>query len=264
MESTQKRLEQIKSEGYQIDFSYTFNDAFDIYKRIALMAGLAFIVFAIVLAFLAGGIAMMLGIISGATQYFTPIDLASLSGVGLIVYIISAVILSGLISPFLAGIMKMSFNADRHEVVSFSDAFSCYRPPYFAPLFVQSILISLVSVGLSTAIQTFLPGFEWLGNVVSLTISFITMMTVPLIVFGNLQPVQAIQGSVAVVAKNPLTLLGLMVTAVILSFMGLIGLCIGVFFTFPFLYIMYYACYKHSVGITIHDEIEDIGEPDRF
>ncbi|MBD3581214.1 DUF2189 domain-containing protein [Flavobacterium selenitireducens] len=264
MERTQRRLEEIKTEGYRIDFSDAFNDAFEIYKRVALMAGLAFIVCIITIALLAGGIASVFAITSGTANYFSPEDIAALSGVNLIIYILSTVVLSGFVSPFLGGLMVMARNVDAGEDASFSDAFSCFRQPYFVPLFVQSVLISAVSVGVSQIIQTYAPGIGFLGTLFSLFVSFITMMTVPLVVFGNMPPVEAIQGSVVVVMKSPGTLLGLVICAGLLSLVGLIAFCIGIFFTVPFLYVMYYVIYKHSVGITVHDEIEDIGESDTF
>jgi len=264
MEHTQARLEEIRSQGYEIDFSYTFNDAFEIYKRIALMAGLALIVSGIVLAFIAAGIATAFGLASGAAEYFTPLQLENLTGVNLIIYITSSVVLGGFMSPFLAGLMMMARNADTSGEVSFGDAFSCYKQPYFLPLFIQSILISSVSVGISTVISTYLPALAFLGTLFSLFVSFMTLMTVPLILFGNLQPVEAIKGSFVVVTKKPLALFGLMFVALILASMGIIVFCIGIFFTIPFVYVMYYSIYKHSVGISVHDEIEDIGEYDRF
>lgn len=264
MESTQRRLEEIKSQGYHIDFSDAFNDAFEIYKRVALMGGLAFLVFVIMIAFLVGGIASVFGVMSGAANYFSPNDIATLSGVNLIIYILSTVVLSGFVSPFVGGLMQMARNVDAGDDASFQDAFSCFRQPYFVPLFVQSVLVSAVSIGVSQVIQTYAPGIGFIGTLFSLFVSFVTMMTVPLVVFGNMPPVEAIQGSVVVVMKSPGTLLGLAICAALLSFVGVIGICIGVFFTLPFLYVMYYVIYKHSVGISVHDEIEDIGESDTF
>jgi len=264
MDSTQKRLAEIKDEGYNLDFSDVFNDAFEIYKRVALMGGLSFIVFCIMIAFLVGGIASVFAITAGAANYFSPEDIAALSGVNLIIYILATVVLSGFVSPFVGGLMLMSQKVDAGEDASFSVAFSCFRQPYFVPLFVQSILISTVSVGVSQVIQTFVPDLGLLGTLFSLIVSFLTMMTVPLIIFGKLAPVEAIQNSIVVVTKNPWTLLGLAICAALLSFVGIIAFCIGVFFTLPFMYVMYYVIYKHAVGITVHDEIEDIGESDVF
>ena len=56
MKTTKEKIEEIKTNGYQIDFGNVFNHAFENYKKIALYAGLMIFVFAILLGFLAAGI----------------------------------------------------------------------------------------------------------------------------------------------------------------------------------------------------------------
>ena len=58
MESTKKRIEEIKNNGYELDFSDVFNHAFENYKKIALYAGLALFVFLVLMGIIVAGIAV--------------------------------------------------------------------------------------------------------------------------------------------------------------------------------------------------------------
>jgi hypothetical protein len=50
--------------------------------------------------------------------------------------------------------------------------------------------------------------------------------------------------------------LGLLIVSGIASLVGFIGCCIGIFFTIPFMYSMYYAIYTSIVGIDSENELE--------
>jgi uncharacterized membrane protein len=92
-----------------------------------------------------------------------------------------------------------------------------------------------------------------------MAVSFLTILTLPLIIFGNLKAIDAIQSSFTIVLKQPVTLILLVLVAYIGSFVGLIGCCIGIFFTIPFIYSTQYAVYCAIVGIDSKTELEEIG-----
>jgi uncharacterized membrane protein len=71
-----------------------------------------------------------------------------------------------------------------------------------------------------------------------------------------LKAVEAIETSILLVSKQPLMLLGLIVIASIGVMVGLIGCCIGLFFTLPFMYSLYYAIYSEIVGFENESETE--------
>ena len=68
----------------------------------------------------------------------------------------------------------------------------------------------------------------------------------------------AIKYSFLLVSKQPLILLGLTIVAGIGSALGIFGLCIGIFFTLPFMYSMNYVIYKSIVGFDETSEIDEI------
>jgi uncharacterized membrane protein len=171
--------------------------------------------------------------------------------------LIVAVFFSALLSPFNAGLLKMAYSAEKDEEFHVSTFFEYFKAPYFKELFTATILISLVSSGLSILLE--LANIQILGLLTSMAVSFLTVLTLPLIIFGELKAIDAIQSSFTIVMKQPVTLILLIVVAYIGSFVGLIGCCIGMFFTVPFIYSTQYTIYCAIVGIDSKTELEEIG-----
>ena len=258
MESTKKRIEEIKNNGYELDFSDVFNHAFENYKKIALYAGLALFVFLVLMGIIVAGIAVsVMGMAVLNEKFIENLKLENLSGVYIILYLIVAVFFSALLSPFNAGLLKMAYSAEKDEEFHVSTFFEYFKAPYFKELFTATILISLVSSGLSILLE--LANIQILGLLTSMAVSFLTVLTLPLIIFGDLKAIDAIQSSFTIVMKQPVTLILLIVVAYIGSFVGLIGCCIGMFFTVPFIYSTQYTIYCAIVGIDSKTELEEIG-----
>lgn len=258
MKSTKKRIEEIKNNGYELDFSDVFNHAFENYKKIALYAGLALFVFLVLMGIIVAGIAVsVMGMAVLNEKFIENLKLENLSGVYIILYLIVAVFFSALLSPFNAGLLKMAYSAEKDEEFHVSTFFEYFKAPYFKELFTATILISLVSSGLSILLE--LANIQILGLLTSMAVSFLTVLTLPLIIFGELKAIDAIQSSFTIVMKQPVTLILLVVVAYIGSFVGLIGCCIGMFFTVPFIYSTQYTIYCAIVGIDSKTELEEIG-----
>jgi hypothetical protein len=260
MEPVKERIEAIRINGYELDFGTVFEHAFENYKKLALYAGLMLLVFFVVLSIL-----FMIGMISyigvenmedfskKMTQFSElkekPLD---------IVLQINAVmiLLSGLLNPFMAGFFKMADCAEKGEEFHVSTMFTYYKSPYFANIFVSIFIITLVNTGLSILLE--LAGLTIIGTLISLTLSFVTFLVVPLIVFGKLNAVEAIKSSIIIVSKQPLVLLGLIIVALIASAIGIFGFCIGILFTMPFIYSMNYVIYSSIIGIDLTEVIDVI------
>lgn len=260
MNPTERRIEEIKTNGYNLDFGTVFNNAFENYKKIALYGGLGFFVFSVIIVFAAFIVAISLFGVSASSfnpQSLAGFKLTNFSGVFIISYLLGVSLFTAMITPFMAGFLKMADSAQNNQEFAVSDLFSYYKSPYFSALFTGALLISLVGVGLSLLLETI--GIQILGAVFSLLISFFTFLYIPLIVFGNLNAMDAIKGSVVLVTKQPAVILGLIVVAYIGSMVGFIGCCIGVFFTLPFMYSMHYTIYCAIIGTNSTSELDEIG-----
>ncbi|MEZ7504550.1 hypothetical protein [Flavobacterium sp. Arc2] len=256
MNQKKDRIEEIIRNGYQLDFEKVFNKAFENYKKIALYAGLMIFVFTVILMTIAASITIsLLGLaaLSQESMKELSINLESLSGLNLIIYVGASVLFSSLTSPLTAGLIKMAYCADRDEEFHVSTVFSYYTPKYFSQIFTATFLILLVSNGVSMLLNY--SGVILVGPMISVAVSFFTMLTIPLIIFSDLTAVDAIRYSFSIVLKQPLILLALIIVAIIGAMVGFIGCCIGVFFTIPFVYSMYYAMYSEIIGFDHEEEL---------
>jgi hypothetical protein len=256
------RIEELQTNGYQLDFGIVFENAFENYKKIALYAGLMLLVFSVLTV-----IVMMAGLISyigienlesfaNKMKEFSqlkvmPLDVALPLNAGLILY-------SVIVTPFMAGFLKMADCGEKGEEFHVSTMFSYYKLPYLIHIIISVIIISLFGTGLAMLLEY--SGLGFVGTVVTMLVSFLTFLSAPLIIFGNLDAIQAIQSSIIIVSKQPLTLLGLVIVAGIAAAVGIFGFCIGIFFTWPFMYSMTYTIYKTIVGIDEPSELKEVTE----
>lgn len=261
METTNKRIEEIKREGYELDFTTVFGNAFENYKKTAMTVGLLFIIVAIIAVAVAGSVAAIFFGINmdyfvENSQQMEKFTISSLPIIYLLLYVLGMVFFTAIASPITAGVLKMSHNANINQEVSIGTAFDFYKKPYFQELFISTTLITFFGVIINLLFETL--GFAFIGGIVTYIITFFTFLTIPFIIFGNLKAIQAIHASFTVVSKNIIILFGLLICGALFSMIGLIACCIGAFFTFPFMYSLYYSIYNEVIGVKVNDEVEEI------
>lgn len=260
MKSIKQRIEEIRINGYELDFGTVFENAFENYKKIVLYAGLMLLVFSVLLTVISlTGLIAYIGIenledFSKKLKQFSELKVIPLDI--MIPLNASLILFSALINPFMAGFLKMADCGEKGEEFHVSTMFTYYKLPYFIPIFSAVFMITFLSTGLSFLLEY--AGFSFIGSIISLAISLMTFLTIPFIVFGNLNPIDAIKSSITIVSKQPLILLGLIVVAGIGAIIGIFGFCIGIFFTMPFMYSMNYTTYKTIIGIDSANKIEEI------
>jgi hypothetical protein len=256
MNQTLERLHDIEKNGYQIDFGVVFNNAFENYKKIALYAGLVLLIGTIsFIIFTSISLVSVLGITT-MTQEFTPekLKIENISQSNLLLLGGVSIILSCLLTPFQAAFLKMAHHGERDEEFLVSSLFSYYKLPYLKKILASTLMIAAISFAQAT-LMTYIK-LEILGTIISYFISFITILTIPLIIFGNLEAVDAIKHRIKIVFKQPFILFALMIIAIIGALVGLMACCVGIFFTIPFLYSMNYAIYDAIIGINFTRENE--------
>lgn len=241
-----------------LDFGLVIEKAFENYKKIALLAGVAIMLFVIILfgiMFIA--VASFMGAAENLTETLTEFNMANLSLVNLLLYILVMITIAGISAPIGAGFLKMAHLAQENKSFSIGTIFDYYKSTHFKELFISASLISIVSVGLNSVFETI--DYAFLGTIFTYVIGFFTFLTVPLIIFGNLTAINAITKSIQLVLKQPFLILGLLIVGFVAILTGLIGLCIGIFFTLPFWYSLTYTIYTHLIPIKETNEIEEIG-----
>ena len=261
MKSIPEKIQDIKSHGYVLDFSNVFELAFENYKKIAVYAGLILLVFSIFFgAIIYLILASTLGIEQLTNENLLKFNPLNLSPVHLVYYILANVFISALFSPFGAGFLKMADCAQKDQEFKVATIFTYYKTHHFLQLFTATFFISVISIVGGLLLQYL--KLDLLSMVLSLSISFFTFLTVPLIVFGNLKAFTAIKSSLIIISKQPLVFLALMMTIIGGILIGLMAICIGLLFTIPFTYSMTYAIYCTIFNIDKEDPIDSIGQSD--
>lgn len=246
MEATQTRIDYIKNNGYELDFSNIFNKSIENYKKIALNAGLAFLLLIMLLSVVSIALIFASFGINGAADALTHFDVQQMEALWVLGYIGVMLIFTALMGPFYAGLIKMAHDASTGENFSLATAFAYYGNKLTGDIIVTVVLISFFSSSFSIGLEW--AGHQWIGVVLSLLLALFTCLAIPLVIFGGLKPMEAIKGSMTVVSKQPLIIAGLMIVACIFIMLGLIAFCIGILFTMPFIYSVYYILYADIIG----------------
>jgi len=261
MKSTLDQIKDIKNHGYTLDFSTVFNNAFENYKKIAIYAGLILLVFSILFGIIAyTALALIFGVDKLSNPSFFNIQPIHLSQIQLLYYILGTSLFSAILAPFSAGFLKMADCAQKDEEFKVATIFTYYKTSHFLQLFIATMIISLFNAGISTLLE--IQKLGNLGLLFSLALSYFTFLTVPLIVFGNLNAIDAIKSSFILIAKQPIVLLGLMITVIAGLIIGFMALLIGILFTVPLSYSMTYAIYYAIFKSDKEDPIDSIGQSD--
>ncbi|MEN2413551.1 hypothetical protein [Flavobacterium mesophilum] len=264
MKSTLAKIENIKNNGYTIDFSTVFDHAFENFKKITLYSALIILVF----SFIAGIVAMLvIGNIYGFENLPKLIEESlkpsKLTLEEALISTIGISLLSAILAPFGAGFYKMADAADKNNEFKASFMFSYYKTPYFAPLFASTLIITAVNNAIANTLES--TGFIFIGVAISIAINFFMFFTIPLIVFGNLKAVDAIKGSITVVSKNPLMIFGVFIIGIIGSIVGVFACGVGMLFTYVFNTSMSYATYYDIFDMEQEeDSIDSIGQSDQI
>lgn len=229
------------------NFENTLDKSFEIYKKTFLIAGLAFLVLMIVLLLMFTiGINFFFGFENFAEKMKT-FNPKELSTEGTLLYFGGIATVTILIAPFNAGILKIMKDADDEKEPTISSLFYYINSKYFIPIIASTFILSVLSFILNIALEKSI-GSTGIGNFISMVISIIftivTIITLPNVIFKDMSPIEAIKDSITKCSKNFFKILLLMIIAVIIGYLGIIALCIGLFFTFPIYFSMQYAIFK--------------------
>lgn len=231
-----------------LSFESTLDKSFNIYKKTFLIAGIAFLLLTVVLIMMfMTGINFFFGFENFAEKMKT-FNPEELSTEGTLMYFGGIAIVVVLIAPFNAGILKIMKDADEgQEEPTISHLFYYINSKYFIPIIVTTIVLSLLGFILNIGLEKSIGGSglgKLVSTLISVAFSVLTIITLPNVIFKDMNPLEAIMDSITNCSKNFFKILLLMIIAIIIGYLGIIGLCIGIFFTFPIYFAMQYAIFK--------------------
>ena len=261
MKSTLNQIEEIKKNGYSLDFATVFNHAFENYKKIALYSGLIILVFSIIAAMAFMGVMIAyFGVAAISKDFIENFENQQFTAIELVIQTVAVSVLAGVTAPFGAGFLKMADSADKDVEFNVGTIFSYYKAPYFGQIFVAAFIPALFGTAIANLIDSL--GILFVGNIISFMVSFFMYLSIPLIVFGNLKALDAIKSSIILVTKNPLNIFAFFIIGFLGSMVGIFACCIGILFTVVFNSSMIYATYFAIFGTQAEEEdsIDSIGK----
>ena len=258
MENKNTSVDDLVQQSHPLDFGLVIEKSFENYKKIALLGGVSLLLlFLILFGVLMVFVAAFMGAAANLTETLTDFNPLNLSAVGISIYILVIVVITGLTAPISAGFLKMAHQAKHDKPFSIGTVFEYYKTHHFKELFISASLLTIINLILTTGLEFF--GITVIGTIISYIVGFFTFLTVPLIVFGNQTALNAITKSIQLVVKQPFIIFGLLIVGFIGILIGLFGLCIGIIFTIPFWYSLTYTIYTHLLPMEETSEIEEIG-----
>jgi hypothetical protein len=248
------KIAHLVANGYELQFENVFNKAFENYKKIALYAGLAILVFGFISMVIAAiGLISFVGVEHLNANTLKQLESKMLRQEYLGYQFIFVLAVNSIFSPISAGFLRMANAAQKDVEFKMRQFFSFYQWSYFKELFVATFVITLISTGLNSMLTYY--KIPLLGEIVSAVIGILTVLSIPLIIFGKQKAIGAIQASIRLTSSKFLTLFLLLFVAFLGSLVGLIGFCIGVLFTIPFNMSMQYAIYDSIIGFENNDTV---------
>lgn len=259
-----KIKEKIRN-GYSLDLGKLIEDCFEIYKKTFLISGLGFIVVTICSLLLYGFLALIFVGVTNLSDWVVKME-SMQQNIGFVIgNFVVTIAFSALIAPLNAGFLKLCFLAKRNQEQNLGVIFEYYKSKFLKDIIIGSVIIAVTSMIVSTVFQ-FIPlsvaGFfvKILGFFIQMAILVFTILFTPLVIFANKNYAEAIEDSVKLVAKKPFHIILALLIAAICASLGVIGICIGLFFTLPIYIAMIFSIYDNVVGIEEYNVLDEIGQ----
>ncbi|WP_121965478.1 hypothetical protein [Myroides sp. N17-2] len=162
------------------------------------------------------------------------------------------IVFTALGNILIAGFYKVNADISLKKTPSFLSAFKYFVSIKGLYVFIAHLLIAIVFMGITIPLR--LMDLEMVSMVINWLISTLTIFTIPLIIFGNLNPIAAIKNSIMVVNKQPIPIILTIVLNYFFLISGLLFFVVGILFVLPYLFAVYFVLYKQVIGYNLEEE----------
>ena len=163
---------------------------------------------------------------------------------------LSSTLFGALIYPLTAGILYINYKYNSKKEINVDDFFIGYRQNT-KNIIIYGFLITVVVSGIITLFKLIAgPSFifSFLAILISIYISIITFLGLPIVFFENALPKDAIKKSMETVNQNFSVIFITLILALLIAFSGFLICCIGIFLTAGFIYSVQYSTYCAYCG----------------
>ena len=252
-----KIIDQKVAKGYTLDLGKIIDFSFEMYKKTFLLSGVAIIIATVVTAVLYVG---YFGILYGFGNFTETISQLENDAINPTMQIINAgfgVIFTSLLAPLIAGFINVNHLAKTNQEFGIGSFFDFYKTSFLKDLILNQLLIALFLNSIATFLL--ITNHQFIALIFQMTIPLFTLFCIPLIIYGEQNFIEALIKSIKLFINKPFIIIGAFLVGALGSLVGLIGLCIGIFFTFPFYFSVLYGIYEQAIGFKEKSVIDEIG-----
>lgn len=243
--------------GYSLYLGKILDNSFETYKKTFLVSGVAVIIIGIIGIFIYAGYFGLLYGFSNFTEAMTQIQANALDATTQIINTIFGSIFAALFAPITAGFIYVNHLAKTNKEFGLASFFDFYKSNKLKDIVVSQLIITLVINSL--AVIFVITNHQFIGLLFQILLPLFTFFTIPLLIFGEQNFMDAIIKSAKLFIKQPLLIFVAFLIGAIGSVVGIIVLCIGLFFTLPYYFSVVYATYENGIGINEISPIDEIG-----
>ena len=250
-------IDQKVQNGYALDLGKIIEVSFENFKKSFLLSGVTLLIAAFVLACI---YVAFFGILYGFGDFvsiMTELESDALNPAMQMINATFGVIILGIMSPLLAGFININHLAKTNQEITISSFFDFYKSPYLKDLILNQIIVAIFTN--SIVLFLMLTNHQFISIILQILIPLFMIFCIPLIIYGEQNYLEAITKSIRLFIKSPFVIFVAFLVGALGSFVGLIGLCIGVIFTLPYYFSILYAIYDQAVGFKEVSIIDEIG-----
>lgn len=251
------RIDEKVQNGYTLDLGKIIENSFETYKKTFLISGVAIIIIGVVMAiFYAGYFGLIYGF-GNFVETMSQIETSAFDATTQIINTLVASVFGALFAPISAGFIYVNHLAKTNKEFGLGTFFEFYKSDKLKDLIICQLIITLTLNSIATLL--IVTNHQIIAIIVQVLIPLFTVLSIPLIIFGNQNYIDAILKSVKLFFKQPFIIIFALIVGIFGAMLGIIALCIGIFFTFPYIYSIEYAIYENGIGFDETSPIDEIG-----
>lgn len=264
MKMKENQVEKKLKEGYSIDMGRVLDNSIAYFKKTVWIGGFAVILSTIFMSIIAGTITATTAIgsdfLGNLEQFSTNPNAIMFTTFGIVLMSVG-IITSSIVTPLYAGFLNLNHLAAQNKEINFGDLFIYYKNGKTKDLIIKGLIVAFTVQVVSLCFT--LLDLSFVGSIMQYFISTVVLFATPLIIFFDFNYSTALEKSILLILKSFFPILLLMFLGGIFSMLGFVALCIGIFFTLPFLLSMQYAIFGEVFEINEEKtEIDEIGNHD--
>lgn len=167
-------------------------------------------------------------------------------------YLAFFAIVSALSAVLIAGYYKINAEVSLDQIPKFTSIFKYFFNRKGVYVFISQLLISAFVILITIPLK--MQELDMVSMVINWLVNTLTIFTIPLIIFGKMNTIQALKASIQVVNKQPIPIILTVILNYFFLISGLLFFFIGILIVLPYLFSVYFTMYKQVIGYNLEEQ----------